>query len=93
MYYVYILASKRNGTLYVGVTNDLMRRIQEHKLKLNKGFSFKYTVNILVHYEDTGDIKSAIEREKQIKGWIRKKKIKLIEDTNPIWKDLSSDWF
>jgi len=92
-YYVYILASKRNGTLYTGVTNDLYRRVYEHKNNLNLGFTQKYNVHMLVHYEETNDVSEAITREKQIKGWLRKKKIKLIEDENPEWKDLSEGWF
>ena len=88
-YYVYILASKRNGTLYVGVTNDLQRRIYEHKNNLIKGFTQKYSIHNLVYYEETNDINIAIEREKQIKSWSRKKKILLIEKDNPMWHDLS----
>ena len=92
-YYVYIVTNKRNGTLYTGVTNNLMRLIYEHKNKLVDGFTKKYGLNILVHYEMTNDVYSAISREKQIKGWIRKKKLALIEETNPYWKDLSEGWY
>ncbi len=88
-YYVYILASKRNGTLYTGVTNDLYRRIYEHKNSLVDGFTKKYNVKTLVYYEQTTDIESAITREKCIKKWNRNWKIKLIETNNPEWKDLS----
>ncbi len=91
-YYVYILASKRNGTLYIGVTNDLSRRLAEHKNKLISGFTAKYNVHTLVYYESTSDINSAISREKQIKEWKRIWKIELIEKENPDWKDLSEDW-
>jgi putative endonuclease len=91
-YYVYILASKRNGTLYIGVTNDLSRRLAEHKNKLISGFTAKYNVHTLVYYESTSDINSAISREKQIKEWKRTWKIELIEKENPDWKDLSEDW-
>jgi len=91
-YYVYILASKRNGTLYIGVTNDLERRILEHKQKIRKGFTEKYNVDKLVYYEDTDDIGEAILREKQLKKWERKWKINLIEKENPTWRDLSEDF-
>ena len=87
-YYVYILASKRNGTLYIGVTNDLKKRIYEHKNDLVVGFTKKYQVHTLVHFEETSDILSAIGREKNLKAWKRKWKLELIEDSNPDWKDL-----
>ena len=87
-YYVYILAS-RSGVLYTGVTNDLRRRVWEHKQKLIGGFTKRYNITRLVYYEETPDVKAAIAREKQIKGWLRKKKIALIESLNPGWKDLS----
>jgi len=87
-YYIYILASKRNGTLYVGVTNDLKRRIYEHKEELIEGFTKKYNVKDLVYYEITSDVNSAISREKQMKKWERKRKIDLIEKDNPKWLDL-----
>jgi len=87
-YYVYILASKRNGTLYIGVTGDLIKRIYEHKNNLADGFTKKYGVHRLVYFEGTNDIGSAIVREKQLKGWLRKKKIDLIENENPLWNDL-----
>jgi putative endonuclease len=92
-YYIYILASKRNGTLYIGVTNDLERRIVEHKTKMFEGFTEKYDVNMLVYFEDFGDVDLAIVREKQIKKWNRKWKLRLIEKFNPEWKDLSRNWF
>jgi putative endonuclease len=87
-YYVYMLASKRNGTLYTGVTNDLIRRVYEHKNKLIKGFTKKYNVHQLVYYEVASDIESAINREKQLKNWRRKWKLALIEKANPTWEDL-----
>jgi len=87
-YYVYILASERNGTLYVGVTNDIIRRIQEHKEGLIEGFTKKYKVHTLVYYETYNDIDEAIYREKQMKIWKRKYKLDLIEKYNPNWKDL-----
>ena len=90
-YYVYIMTNK-SGTLYTGVTNNLERRVYEHKNKLIDGFTKKYNITQLVHFEVTGDVNAAIEREKQIKGWLRKKKVDLIESINPSWKDLSKDW-
>lgn len=92
MYYVYILTNKWNTVLYTGVTKDLSRRLYEHKHKIVEGFTAKYNVHKLVYYEDTTDVKAAIEREKQIKGWVRAKKIALIETINPDWKDLSEEW-
>jgi len=88
-YFVYILASKRNGTLYVGVTNDLSRRGGEHKEKQVPGFTKRYGVNILVWYEVHDDINQAITREKQIKGWNRDWKLRLIEKDNSGWNDLA----
>jgi putative endonuclease len=79
--------------MYVGVTNDLARRIYEHKNKLVDGFTKKYNVSKLVYYEQTTDVYSAIEREKQIKGWRRDKKNELVETVNPNWKDLSDELF
>jgi len=91
-YFVYIMTNK-SGTLYTGVTNNLERRVFEHKNSLIEGFSKKYNINRLVYYEETNDILAAITREKQIKGWRRDKKIALIESINPEWNDLSEDWF
>jgi putative endonuclease len=91
-YYVYILANE-GRMLYTGVTNDLMRRIFEHKNHLVEGYTKKYKIIKLVYYDDTNDIYEAITREKQIKGWLRNKKIKLIESINPNWDDLSKEWF
>ena len=90
-YFVYILASGRNGTLYVGVTNDLGRRLGEHKDKVVPGFTRRYGVDILVWYEIHHDIEAAIEREKQIKGWNRAWKMRLIERTNRVWNDLAAN--
>jgi putative endonuclease len=87
-YYVYIMASGRNGTLYVGVTNDLVRRVSEHKRDIFPGFTKKYHCHSLVHFEQTGDANSAITREKQLKWWRRKWKLQLIEESNPDWRDL-----
>lgn len=86
--YTYILASQRNGTLYVGVTSDLIKRVYEHKNNIFEGFTKKYNVKMLVYYEIFDDIEEAIKREKQIKGWTRKKKIALIEEHNEDWVDL-----
>ena len=80
-------------TLYTGVTKNLERRVFEHKRKLVPGFTSKYNLNCLVHYEAFGDIRAAIQREKQIKGWLRAKKVALIVARNPTWQDLSEDWF
>lgn len=91
-YYVYIMTNK-SRTLYTGVTNDLMRRVYEHKNKLIKGFTSRYNIQFLVYYETSSSIYSAIKREKQIKGLLRAKKIALIDSTNPGWKDLSEEWF
>ena len=86
--YVYLLANKHNNVLYTGVTSDLIRRVYEHKNKLVKGFTQKYNVDRLVYYEACEHIVVAIEREKQIKGWSRKKKDDLINALNPVWDDL-----
>ncbi len=88
--FVYILASKRNGTLYIGVTNSLVKRVYEHKNNLIEGFTKKYNVRDLVYYERYNDINSAITREKQIKKWERRWKLELIEKFNPEWEDLYS---
>ena len=87
-YYIYILTNKYNNVLYTGVTNDLKRRVYEHKMKLVKGFTQKYNVDKLVYYVECSDVKSAIAREKQIKGGSRQKKIDLITSMNSDWKDL-----
>ncbi|WP_440616346.1 GIY-YIG nuclease family protein [Cysteiniphilum sp. 6C5] len=88
---IYILASKKNGTLYVGVTNNLIRRIYEHRMLNIDGFTKRYKVHTLVYYELLADMYTAISREKQIKSWSRYKKISLIESVNPNWKDLYLD--
>jgi putative endonuclease len=85
-----MLASKRNGTLYIGVTNELTRRVGEHKSKAIPGFARRYGVDILVWYEKYGDINDAIAREKQLKGWNRAWKIRLIEKDNSGWNDLAN---
>ncbi|MBW1846831.1 MAG: GIY-YIG nuclease family protein [Deltaproteobacteria bacterium] len=87
-YYVYILASKRNGTLYIGITSELIKRIWQHKEKLADGFTKKYNVNRLVYFEQFRDPENAIKREKRLKKYERQWKIKLIEKDNPQWKDL-----
>lgn len=92
-YYVYIMTNFKNGTLYTGVTNSLFRRVWEHKQKIKSwSFTSKYELNMLVYYEKYNDPESAIIREKQIKADSRKDKLKLIENLNPEWKDLSSDF-
>lgn len=91
-YYVYIMTNN-SRTLYTGVTDDLVRRVYEHRNKLIEGFTRKYNITRLVYYEITSDVRVAIQREKQIKGWLRKKKIALIEAANPEWKDLGERWY
>lgn len=91
-YYVYIMTN-RSRTLYTGVTGDLKRRVYQHKHKLVPGFTSRYNIDRLVHFEVFGDVLLAIAREKEIKGWLRAKKIALIESTNKDWKDLSNGWF
>ncbi len=93
MYYVYILSNWNNKVIYIGVTNNLERRLYEHKNKLIDGFTKTYNINKLVYFEDTPDVEAAIEREKQLKKWRREKKNFLIESLNPEWKDLSVDWY
>ena len=90
-YYVYILSNKTNSVVYVGITNDLQRRLYEHKNGSNKGFTKKYNVNKLVYYETTSSAFEAIAREKSIKNLLRKKKEALIAEMNPSWTDLSED--
>ncbi len=89
IYYVYMFAGKHYGTLYIGVTSDLHKRIWEHKNKVVKGFTEKYNVNRLVYFEVHNDIEYAIKREKNLKAWKRDWKIRLIEENNPHWEDLS----
>ena len=90
-FYVYIMASERR-TLYTGMTNDLERRVYEHKHKLVPGFTRRYNITRLVYFEEYRTAKDAIYREKQIKGWLRAKKIALVETMNPTWEDLSETW-
>lgn len=92
IYYVYILSSQKNGTLYIGVTNNLQRRIYEHQNILVDGFTKKYKIHNLVYYEQTDSVESAIIREKQLKNWKREWKVKLIEENNIAWRDLSLEW-
>lgn len=91
-YYVYIMASQ-SRVLYTGITSDLQRRMYQHKHHLITGFTSRYNVHRLVFFEETGDVREAITREKQIKGWLRQKKFALIELQNPTWADLSAGWF
>lgn len=93
MYYIYILTNKYNTTFYIGVTNDLGRRVYEHNQKFVSGFTKKYNLNKLVYFEQTGSIESAIAREKQLKNWHRDWKINLIKENNPLFEDLSSNLF
>jgi putative endonuclease len=90
-YYVYIMTNK-SRTLYVGMTNNLERRVWEHKQKISEGFTKRYNITLLVYYEAYSDVRDAIAREKQVKDWRREKKIALIETLNPTWRDLSEDW-
>ncbi|MBW2032233.1 MAG: GIY-YIG nuclease family protein [Deltaproteobacteria bacterium] len=92
-FYVYLLASKRNGTLYIGVTSDLVKRLWQHKNKMVEGFTEKYNVNRLVYYETHANAENAITREKQMKKWRRAWKIRLIEEKNPYWKDMTISEF
>ncbi len=91
-YYVYIMTSP-SGTLYTGMTNDLKRRVYQHKHKLVEGFTAKYDVTRLAYYEETQDVQTAIAREKEIKSWRRSKKLELIKSLNPKWQDLSDGWY
>ena len=92
-YYVYILTNKRNGTLYIGMSNDLERRVLEHKRKVIEGFTKKYGLSKLVYFEMYQYVNDAILREKQLKKWRRQWKIDLIEKENPNWNDLAYDWY
>ena len=92
MYYVYILTNWDDSVLYIGVTSNLTKRLYEHRNHLADGFTKRYNVHKLVYYEQTTDVNSAIAREKQLKGWTRKKKLDLISKTNPEWIDLSATW-
>ena len=91
--FVYIITNKYNTVLYIGVTNNLERRISEHKQKLVKGFSYKYNLDKLVWFQEFNSIKEAIANEKKIKGWVRKRKIELIESTNHEWKEIVTGSF
>ena len=92
-YYIYILTNHKNGTLYIGMSNDLERRVFEHKNKLIEGFTKKYGLNRLVYFEIYQYVNDAILREKRMKKWKRQWKIELIEEENPEWDDLARDWF
>ena len=92
-YYVYILTNRKNGTLYIGMTNSLERRIFEHKHKLIEGFTLKYSLDKLVYFEQYQNVSDAILREKRMKKWKREWKINLIEEKNPYWHDLAADWY
>ena len=92
LYFTYIVAS-RSRTLYIGVTSDLRRRVFEHKLKLREGLTSRYNCSRLVWFEQSNDVSVAIQREKELKGWLRSKNIALIQASNPTWEDLSADWY
>ncbi|WP_422083949.1 GIY-YIG nuclease family protein [Ulvibacterium sp.] len=92
-YYVYILSNKKNGTLYIGMTNNLERRVLEHKNKMTEGFTKRYGLDKLVYFESYTYVNDAILREKRLKKWKREWKIKLIVEDNPEWKDLAYDWY
>lgn len=92
-FYVYILTNKTNGVLYIGLTNELERRLGEHKNKILKGFTFKYNVDKLVYFEEFDTYEEAFTRERRLKKWNREWKIELIEKGNPTWIDLSAEWF
>jgi len=92
-FYVYSLASERNGTLYVGVTSDLKQRVWQYKNRMVDGFTKKYNVTRLAYYEQTSDVQTALAREKEMKKWRRSKKIALIKSINPKWQDLSAGWY
>jgi putative endonuclease len=91
-YWVYIVANKPNGTIYIGVTNSLERRVWEHKTGAMPGFTKAYGLKTLVHFEEYYESTDAIAREKELKSWLRAKKTELIRQSNPLWKDLATDW-
>ena len=91
-YFVYLMAN-RSRLLYIGVTNNLLRRVCEHKHKLIEGFTARYNLNQLVYYETFNDVRLAIAREKQLKGWLKWRKYELIESVNPHWRDLAAEWY
>ena len=92
-YWVYVLASKPHGTLYIGVTNSLERRVWQHRTGMIAGFTKRYRVTRLVYFEDFRDIGNAIARETELKGWLRRRKMALIETGNPLWNDLAAGWY
>ena len=92
-YYVYIMTNKRKTVLYTGVTNNLLRRVAEHKMGTGGGFTNRYNVNSLIYFESTNDVQVALAREKQIKSWSRKRKEELINTLNPEWKDLVDGFY
>jgi putative endonuclease len=91
-YFVYILSS-RTKRLYIGVTNDLVRRVAQHKRRDIEGFTSRYNIDQLVYFEETDDVHAALNREKQLKGWMRVRKLELVHDMNPEWRDLATGWF
>jgi putative endonuclease len=93
LFYVYIMTNNPRGVLYTGITNNLVRRVHEHRSGQTPSFTRRYNLHRLVYYEWTSDVTEAIRRETQIKGWLRAKKIALIESMNPTWEDLARDWY
>jgi len=92
-YWVYIITNRPHGTLYIGVTNSLERRTWQHKTGACEGFTKRYELKHLVYFEEFRDIRNAIRRETELKGWLRRRKIALIEKTNPLWRDLAANWY
>jgi len=92
-YWIYVLASRPHGTLYIGVTQSLERRVWQHRIGAIEGFTKRYGIKRLVYFEEFRDIGNAIVRETQLKGWLRRKKVSLIEKDNPMWNDLAAEWF
>lgn len=91
-YFVYIMSNRKDGVLYIGVTSNLERRIVEHKYRMIKGFSKRYNLGKLIYFEETQDVHAALQREKNLKHYIRQWKVDLIESVNPEWKDLAAEW-
>ena len=92
-YWVYVITNRPHGTLYIGVTNSLERRIWQHKTGAKEGFSRRYGLKRLVYFEQFRDVHYALKRETELKGWLRRRKVELIEMANPMWRDLATDWY
>ena len=93
VYWVYIVTNQPHGTLYIGVTNSLERRVRQHRTGAIEGFTKRYGLKRLVHFEPFGEITDAIARETELKGWLRRRKVELIEKENPLWRDLADGWY